>query len=463
VTPDAGHLLPAIRALSWLIFLGLWILVSIWDLKQKKILHRHLRVGLIFAAVSYALMLFSTFLGHMGRLTVYYQWVFYKDLVTYIATSLLISVAMWQVRMWPAGDAKLFAFLAVIFPMLSISGSFHEGWLFLDVLINIFIPASLSVFVQAAHYIWRTRIKHYRGFAAQMGLKRELDYTLERARAGAAAAAAAGRAALAEAAAEPRKTALSALVRGSQWIFSMFVMALISCALMGLIPTPFLRTVVIFGVFMTWQRLETRVDPRWSWLFVAVLLAALLSRGDVSGVGRELAKSFGYLSLFSICLSVGMQMSVGMMRGQLLMFAFPLLMGAVTLFPWGRLAFGGRAGAVLPLALMGLFFGVSFVFVRIWDDEEHPDIPLEKILSYMVMHRSFHKRLGEDPEFYQTHFESSYADGLTQAQVDALKEWCAEEGIATVPMTTTMSFAHWIFLGYFATWLLGWSVLKVLH
>jgi hypothetical protein len=81
----------------------------------------------------------------------------------------------------------------------------------------------------------------------------------------------------------------------------------------------------------------------------------------------------------------------------------------------------------------------------------------------MVLHRSFHKLMSEDEDFYGEHFESSYADGLTPGQAEALKSWCAENGIETVPMTTTMSFAHWIFLGYFATWALGGSVLKVLR
>jgi len=371
-----------------------------------------------------------------------------------------VSVGMWQVRMWPAGDAKLFAFLAVIFPMLSISGSFHSGWLFLDVLINIFIPASVAVFGQAAYYIWRTRVKHYRAFVAQMGLRREIDYLLERARAGAAASAASARASWAAAKAAPGPTAVVAATRLGGWVFSMFVMAVISCAIMGLIPTPFLRTVLIFGVFMAWQHLETKVDRVWSGVLFTALLAVMLHQFGAAALGRELLKSFGYLSLFSICLSFGMQLSMGAMQGQIVMFAFPLLMAGASLLPWGRISLG--AATVVPLALMGVFFGVSFIFVRIWDDEEHPEIPLEKLLSYMVLHRSFHKRISEDPEFYQEHFESSYADGLTASQADALKEWCAEKNIETVAITSTMSFAHWIFLGYFMTWALGGSVLRVL-
>ncbi|MFI5351108.1 MAG: hypothetical protein ACHQ2Z_16310 [Elusimicrobiota bacterium] len=458
--PEAGWLLPSIRAISWIIFLALWVLVSKWDLKEKKILHRHLRAGLWIAAISYSLMLFSTLLGHWGRMSVYYRWDFYQDLAVYVLTSAFVSVAMWHLRVWPAGDAKLYAFLAVIYPMLSISGSFHSGWLFLDVLINIFIPASVSVFAQAAYYIWRTRVRHQRDFLSQLGFRRGIDFALGRARESAVAAREKARASLAAAAADPRAAAVAALRFAVRWVSSMLVMALISCAVTGLIPTPLLRTVLIFAVFMAWRQFQNRLDRRVSALLVAGVAAALFLRGDPTAVARELFKSFGYLSLFSVCLSVGMKMSMGIMRGQVVMFAFPLLMGLFGMVASRLRPEAGWAATVLPLAAMGLFFGISFVFVRIWDDEDHPDIPLERLLSYMVLHRSFHKQLSEDRDFYQNHFESSYADGLTAEQVEALKAWCSGKGIATVPLTTTMSFAHWIFLGYFVTWALGGSVLK---
>jgi hypothetical protein len=262
MSPSSAYLLPAIRAISWIVFLGLWILVSMGDIKTKKILHRHLNWGLMVAAVSYALMLASTFLGHRGTLAVYYNWDFYRDLVVYIATSTLVSLGLWQIRIWPAGDAKLYAFLSVIFPMLSISGSFHAGWLFLDVLINIFVPACVAVFAQAAHYIWLTRIQHARNFIAQMGFRRELGYWGERLRENAVSGGAKIRAALAAASARPGATALSVLKRAGRWVFSIFMMALISCAIKNVIPTPFLRTLVCFAAFFSWKRLGTHIDAR---------------------------------------------------------------------------------------------------------------------------------------------------------------------------------------------------------
>ena len=42
---NTGYLLPAIRATTWVVFLGLWILISIRDIRVKKILHRDLRAN----------------------------------------------------------------------------------------------------------------------------------------------------------------------------------------------------------------------------------------------------------------------------------------------------------------------------------------------------------------------------------------------------------------------------------
>lgn len=461
MTPDAGYLLPAIRATTWVVFLGLWLLISIRDIRVKKILHRDLRWGLAIAGVAYSLMLLSTVFGHWGWLSVYYRWEFYGDLLVYVLTSTVVALAMWQIRIWPAGDAKLFAFLALVFPMLSISGSFRSGWLFLDVLVNIFFPASFAVFAHAARYIWNSRIQHARAFVAQMGLRREADYLRGRAREIAALAAASARAALSDAAARPREASILVLTRGGQWVYSMFVMALISCGITAFFPMPLLRTLVCFGLFMSYQKYQSRVDRGWILLFAAALTAILLLRGDPAAFGREFARSFGYLSVFSMFIGMGMSMSMGAMNGQLvMMLGIPLVGFLVGALSWGA----GQAAEWLrllgPLALLGLFFGLSVVIVRIWDDEEHPDIPLDKLLTTMVLHDSFHKLMSEDREFYENHFASRYADGITADQVEAVKAWCAERGIETVPLTTTISFAHWIFLGYFLTFALGGSLLR---
>ncbi len=71
--------------------------------------------------------------------------------------------------------------------------------------------------------------------------------------------------------------------------------------------------------------------------------------------------------------------------------------------------------------------------------------------------------LREDADFFEEHFATLYADGLTHQQVEALKEWCLREEVAVVPLAPTISFANWIFLGYLLTLLLDGHVLSFVY
>jgi prepilin signal peptidase PulO-like enzyme (type II secretory pathway) len=159
-----------------------------------------------------------------------------------------------------------------------------------------------------------------------------------------------------------------------------------------------------------------------------------------------------------------MRWTLGVMAGELGMYVMPVVgmfLGFLTMAFWKLWSGLAWASGLLPLALLGLFFGLCYVFVRVWEDEDHPDVPAKSLLSYMVVHPRFLERLEkEDKRFYQKHFEDNYADGLTFEQVEALRKWCKRKNVATVPLNHTMSFAHWIFLGYFITWLMGGNVLN---
>ena len=97
---------------------------------------------------------------------------------------------------------------------------------------------------------------------------------------------------------------------------------------------------------------------------------------------------------------------------------------------------------------MGAFFGLSLVLVRLWDQEVQPSA-IGEVSSYVVLAPAFIERLRGDPEFFEEHFSRLYADGLTASQAQALQEWCAREGVEMIPLTPTISFAAWIFLGFF--------------
>jgi hypothetical protein len=103
------------------------------------------------------------------------------------------------------------------------------------------------------------------------------------------------------------------------------------------------------------------------------------------------------------------------------------------------------------------------VLVRLWDHEVLPS-HLSQVSTYVVLAPAFIDRLRQDPEFFEEHFSRLYADGLTSGQAEALREWCVREGVETISLTPTISFASWIFLGFFLAFVLkGAHVLQLLY
>jgi hypothetical protein len=456
---SAAALLPAIRWTAWAAFLVLWGRLAARDWKEQKILHRDLRLGALFALACYLLLFGSTLLGALGRAGVFYSWEFYRDFLWHLAATTVAGLGLWRARIWPAGDAKLFLFLGAVIPLLSISGSFQGGWLFLSALINIFLPACAWVFLSVLRYLWLSRFQHQSGFLKQLGLRRGFDFAVDSAKKIAGESWGRFVADLRWAVEKPKDLFWGVL----GWAFSMFLMALLSVGLKGIVDAPAARTGICFLFLFVWQRAHAALG-KWATPAVATLCLSVGWAGAGPEFSSELAKAVGALSVFGVFLWLGMRWTLGVMAGELGMYVMPVVgmfLGFLTMAFWKLWSGLAWASGLLPLALLGLFFGLCYVFVRVWEDEDHPDVPAESLLSYMVVHPRFLERLEkEDKRFYQKHFEDNYADGLTFEQVEALRKWCKRKNVATVPLNHTMSFAHWIFLGYFITWLMGGNVLN---
>ena len=108
-----------------------------------------------------------------------------------------------------------------------------------------------------------------------------------------------------------------------------------------------------------------------------------------------------------------------------------------------------------------VFFGLSLVLVRLWDQEVLPSA-IGEVSSFAVLAPGFIERLKLDREYFEEHFSRLYADGLTGEQAKALQDWCAREGVEMIPLTPTISFAGWIFLGFFlARIMMGGDVMRL--
>lgn len=444
-----------IELVGRLVFVLLWAWVAWVDWREKKIRHRHLLWGLMAAAAGYALLAVQTAAGRRAGVGVFFTPEYYRALAAYVGLSTGAALLLWRLRVWPAGDAKLFALLSTLYPLTVLKGSFDATRLPLIALINTFLPAAAWVFLQSARYVWRTRLAHYLGFYAALGWGRLGGFARE-SLAALPGAASQGLAALLSALRDPATYAESAT-----WVAGMAMIAVLSHRLSQAVSNMLAMTLLCFGLFYLWG-LVIRALGRGPALLVAAGAVAGALRLWPPADWSELGVALAQMALFSALLFAGTKLMWKLMSGQVALLPVSLLgfvAGPILGLVAGHLR-GGWGSTLLVWALMGLTFGLAMVFVRIWDEEVALSARPEEIAPFVVLAPRFVARLKEDEDFFAEHMDPLYADGLTPDQAEAVKSWCADKGVEEVPLTPTVSFAFWIFLGYFLTWALGRHVLQ---
>lgn len=539
----AGILIRVTQLYAWAVFLSSWGQMGWVDWKEQKIRNQYIMFWLKLILLGYALILGQSALGAFGVIKVFILRDYYLALAGHAGFSAAAAYLLWRLRIWPAGDVKLFVLLALCYPLMRIPGSFRSGLLFLEVLINVFVPAAAFLFLTACEYLWRTRFAHYKSHLT--GLIRayykdfrfpEFDFSRFRfkpfgaglllrdaftfANARAAAAVVHGKACWLRDQVKVevggwltayREKPLQLLIDALSWLSMMAVMSMISYYLNDVITSNVLKTLVCFALMFTWSRICQWVGTGWALGTVFGVCAVILWRHPNLNL-PALAVIFGHLTVFSLCILLGVQLAFKIIAGKTGYVFLPFLMMLPGLIPW-RLMFStlwswavggwhwlsalGRgmsmpAAPALPAlpavtlpsfagfeapawaaamdlsvlsiwAVMGLFFGLALVFVKIWDAESYKSVPIAHIDRFMTLGPALVERIEADEDFRDEHFSTFYADGLTGEQAEALREWCGEEGIESVPLAPTISFANWIFLGYFLTRLLEGHVLRFLY
>lgn len=450
----------SIRACAWAGFVVMAWRLSVKDWRIQKIQHRELSLGAGLAAAAYALLLADTLLGVAGVTETYLRLNFYGDLFVHLVLTTAAALGLWRLRVWPAGDAKLYLLLGSVAPMLTAEPNFLGGRYFLAALINVFLPACVFVFVQVAHHVWHARLKHAAGFVIQAGARRAWGLATE----GVRRSATDGREAAAKWLRGVRQDPLGALGRLAYMAAMFAAMAGFSAGAHAFLPSATLRSALSVAVLYFVMKGEKSV-ARWTvWGAAAATAIWSFVTPPGSDFRRELAAAAGSLTVFTFFLQFGAVWTMSLVGGNVPKAILPLAsmaFGFVLMVLGTAAAQASRFTHLLGLALMGAFFGLCHVFVRIWEEDDKPQIPVEKLRAYMLPHRSFLALAEkEDPDFLEAHFSDVYADGMTPRQAMAARGWARRMGLETVPIQTTMSFAFWIFLGYFLTWALGGSVLE---
>jgi hypothetical protein len=470
----------------------LWGLIGYTDFSRQRIQHRYLFWGAAAAATGYLLLIGGWLLRSGDLASLLHPHGFFRGVVTHVLLCVLAAMGLWQFRVWPAGDAKLFVLLSLFYPLTLTEGILNHESLFLSALINAFIPAAFYVFARACAYIIDTRVKHARNFFKNMGWRKEAGYLRGQLEAALHGMKPALNAFYKELAANPWYLATAIF----QWLLGSVTMAVISYHLHDFFRSPLLLSLLCMGAFFVWSRLRSYISGYLGTLLGAGILIALLFKDGVPDWGR-LSALFGNISIFGFFMFLGMNLAMrwlshGGYLAFILPFLFslagwalssiisavaPLLRSAATALSSLGAPVHGPALVVpnLPaflaphletfaqMAAFGLFFGLSLVLVRRWDEEVRPTHTRDALSSYLILSPAIVDRIKADKKFYEKYFKTLYADGLTQEQADALKRWCSKNGIDAVALTPTISFASWIFLGFFLTRIFqGRSLLEAL-
>lgn len=454
-------LLTAVGVYGWLAFVAGWARMGWIDWSEQRIRHRYLVAWSAFAAAAYAALFAGTALGAgVGA-----AW--WKALAWHAGASVGAAAALWSLRVWPAGDVKLYVLLCAFAPLLRLPGFFRGGTEWLETLINTFVPAAAFLFLTAAFYLWRTRFSHQADFLRKVGLDKAPGFLWMKLGEGGAAL----KAELAGYAEECRTAPGRFALDAASWLAQMAVMSLVTYYLESRVSSTFVRTVICFGLFFGWSRLAATLGKARALAATAALFAGLvLWKGRLDWAGLTFA--FGHISIFSLCLFFGIQIAFRAVAGQAAFMALPFLFLIPSLIPFGsvwakvsgtRLAAPAAFHGLGTWAAMGLFFGLSIVFVRLWDAESFASVRPDQIQPYMNLGPALVAAIEEDEDFRDEHFPTFYADGLTPDQAVALRRWCGENAVESVPLAPTISFANWIYLGYFLTVLLQGHVLQPLY
>ena len=335
----AVNALPLVQDFALTVFVALWVVVGAGDLSHQKIRHRVMLGGSAAVAAAYAALLIVTILGEYGWVHRFLLPPYYHVILSHVALCVFAALALWKLGVWPAGDAKLFVLIGALYPLLDIGDPLRYERLFLSALINTFLPAAAVLFMRACYYVYDTRLRHNLDFLRRLGWRREITFLSEQSwtqlRDYARELWPKAKALLSRLKTDPRAAALTLF----QWLVSMLGMSLFSYYLKDFFSSPLKLTLLWTALFTLWSRVSSLLG-RYSKLLLILPIGFVLLKppSDWSAFGFI----FRNLTLFSLCMFVGMNWAVKMLQGG---SGLPFMM--TLLLPFLGLALGELSSLVM--------------------------------------------------------------------------------------------------------------------
>jgi hypothetical protein len=142
-----GKIPELVSFISLLSYLAISLRILKEDREFGKIRNKEILLGIKIIFFLLLIHISNTIAGYFGYNNNYLNLEFYKTYITNFVYSFVFSYILWYGEIWPAGDSKYFILNLMFLPLINfrINGFPHNLWIL--VLINIFIVASvISIF-----------------------------------------------------------------------------------------------------------------------------------------------------------------------------------------------------------------------------------------------------------------------------------------------------------------------------
>ena len=374
------------------------------------------------------------------------------------AVSAALALGLWLLRIWPAGDAKLFLILAAALPLAAPARVRPSALLPVALLTNVFVPAAAVFLLRSFVWLWRMRLVHGYSFHRALGRSRVWDYWAQEIGGCWREAAQKARGWLADAAQRPWEAARAAASAAGLWVFAALTLTHLNRTVPGY---RVLGPLVGLAVMAAWRWLRAWLSQETLGGIAAVaVFAAILSGGEP--FWNAFCVSLVQWSFFGLLFEAGTRLLQRVLRAQEGFYTFLALAGFAgslglfpVLFPF---AFTGGARMLLQWSFFGVVLGALYTLAGAAMEENVTYCPAEALHPRLVLAGSAWEVIRRDEEFYRENFRWRYPDGLTEAQAAELRRWCRERSIQALAVRETEPLAVWMFAGTALTLLLGKDV-----
>ncbi|MDI6777690.1 MAG: hypothetical protein QMD77_00705 [Patescibacteria group bacterium] len=138
--------------------------VSYQDFKFGKIRNKWILRGLAWGLIVYLVLFLSLFLAaylpFFSKITSFISYAYIYKALLNAFIALALGYVLWYFELWSAGDAKLFFVFSLLLPLTHYWRSYLFYFPSLALLINVFIPALLFLFVQNLILIFKDATRY---------------------------------------------------------------------------------------------------------------------------------------------------------------------------------------------------------------------------------------------------------------------------------------------------------------